>query len=602
MNRVRQLGALLLLAWLAAPGEARAQVPPVVLDTIPVTGSRVSADLPLRTRAVQVLDREALLALPARNVADALRWGLGIDLSARSGAQADLSIRGASFEQVLVLVDGRRMSDPQTGHFDLDLTVPLERVERIEILRGPASAVYGADAIGGVVNIITRDDASWTGRVEAGSFGTGSASIHGGFGARDRFSGDVTAEVGRSDGHRDGTDWEQTLGSAGVGIPLFGGRVTGDAGWARRDFGAADFYAPRPSFEATRTTTASAGWRSRSPGVVSVEPIVAWRRHTDDFILERDDPDFYRNVHTSTQLGGEVVGRIHPGEGVVLAVGGELYRDRLESTALGDREEDRWAVFAEAAVPLPDDVDLSIGLRRDGHDLWGEATSPSVGAVWQASPRFGAFFSWGRSFRGPSWTERHYEDPSHRAREDLLPETARSAELGFVWEDPGEFRLDVAAFRRHTRNLIDWARPAGSDGLWETRNVARARFRGLEVAARWPLDPGTSVSVGGAWLSIEAGIDEELDSRYALRPIRDQVHVGVTRRLPDDAILTLRGVQGRRAGDETYREVDVRLQVPLLSGVLYVDVRNATDTRHADITGNPVPGRAYYAGFRLGGG
>ena len=77
--------------------------------------------------------------------------------TARCGWTADLSIRGSTFEQVLVLVDGVRMSDPQTGHFDLDLAVPLERVERIEILRGPASAVYGADALGGVVNVVTRD-------------------------------------------------------------------------------------------------------------------------------------------------------------------------------------------------------------------------------------------------------------------------------------------------------------------------------------------------------------------------------------------------------------------------------------------------------------
>jgi hypothetical protein len=127
-------------------GEGRRGTGPPGHD--PVLGSRVSAELPLRTRSVQVLDRPTLESLPARSVAEALRWATGWSLGSRSPAQTDLSIRGGSFEQVLVLVDGVRMSDPQTGHFDLDLAVPLDRVERIEILRGPASAQYGSDAWG----------------------------------------------------------------------------------------------------------------------------------------------------------------------------------------------------------------------------------------------------------------------------------------------------------------------------------------------------------------------------------------------------------------------------------------------------------------------
>lgn len=589
------------LAILPAPG-VEAQLQPVPLDTIPVLGSRVSVDLPLRTRSIQVIDGEELRSLPARSVADVLRWGLGVEVGTRSPAQSDLSIRGAGFEQVLVLVDGKRMSDPQTGHFDLNLAIPLDRVERIEILRGPASVLYGGDAVGGVVNVVTRDDPSWGFRGEGGSFGTRTFSGGGGVRLGGTGSLQLSGEMGSSDGHREGTDWEQVIGSAMLRLPLLSGRLTGEAGRGERDFGAADFYAPFPSFESTQTTTASLGWRTLRPGAFHLEPRVTWREHDDDFILIRDDPAQYRNQHVSTQLAGELVSRIRLSPALSLALGGEAGRDRLESGSLGDREEERWALFGEGAYTTGGGVDLSAGLRLDDHDRWGDFRSPSAAIAIPVDEDLRLRASWGKAFRGPSWTERHYSDPAHEASPDLRPEESEAWEVGFQWVDDGDFRLDAAMFRRTSRNLIDWARPHGSEALWETRNVAVARFRGLEAEARWALAGGSTFFTGGSWLSISAEVDEALESKYALRPLRDQWIVGYTYRLPDEALLTVRTVRARRTGEETYREVDFRLEVPALGGLLYLDLRNLTDSEHVDPTGNPVAGRAFYVGYRLGPG
>ncbi len=587
------------LAFAALPLAAQ-QAPPVPLDTLQVLGSRASPDLPLRTRSVQVLSRAELQGLPARTVADALRWGLGVELGERSPAQADLSVRGAGFEQVLVLVDGKRVSDPQTGHFDLNLAIPLDRVERIEILRGPASVLYGGDAVGGVVNVVTRDDPSWSFRGEWGSFGTRTLAGQGGVPLGPRGSLQLSGEMGNSDGHREGTDWEQLLGTAVLRLPLLGGSATGELSRGERDFGADGFYAPFPSFESTRATTASAGWRPLAPGRLELEPRITWREHTDDFILIREDPAFYRNQHVSTQLGGEVVGRLRLAPGVSVAVGGEGGRDRLESGTLGDREEERWALFGEGAWATGGGVDVSGGIRLDRHDRWGDFVSPSVAVAIPVEEDVRLRASWGRAFRGPSWTERHYTDPAHRASPELLPEESDAWEMGLTWEDGGDFRLDVAGFRRTSTNLIDWVRPAGSEALWETRNVTRARFKGLEAEARWEMGDGRSFFTGGTWLSVAAQVEEGVESKYALRPLRDQWIVGYSHRLPDDAVLTLRAVQGRRTGEESWVEVDLRLEVPLLGGHLNVDARNLTDADRPDLTGNPVAGRAIYVGYRLG--
>ena len=170
---VRWLALAVALSSLSVP--LSAQLPPLArLDTLRVeVASRIASGFPARSRVVQVLTEEDLRLLPVRTVAEALRWMTAADLQSRSPAQADLSFRGSTFEQVLVLVDGVRMSDPQTGHFDLDLAVPLDRVARIEVLEGPASALYGADALGGVVNVVTREGGTRaSGWFERGAFDT----------------------------------------------------------------------------------------------------------------------------------------------------------------------------------------------------------------------------------------------------------------------------------------------------------------------------------------------------------------------------------------------------------------------------------------------
>ncbi len=608
-------------------------VPPIVLDTLPVLGSRTSAGLPLRSRSVEVLDRTTLDALPARSVADALRWANGVELSARSPAQADLQLRGGTFEQVLVLVDGVRMSDPQTGHFDLDLAIPLDRVERIEILRGPASAQYGSDAIGGVVNVVTRSrTAGASARVEGGSFGTGVLAVDGAAELPGSLRLEAGFEGGRSDGHREGTDWEQLLGSLRIAAPVAGGSLRTDLGAARRDFGAADFYAPFPSFEATRTRTAAVAWHPSPEARVRVEPRATWRGHDDDFTLIRDNPEVYRNIHRSTQLGADVVvrvalpGSLVPGSGGVVAVGAEAARHELDSNALGDRSESRVAVFAELSSRPLQGADLSIGLRHDGHARWGGFTSPSVAASLEVTPGVRIRGSWGRAFRGPTWTERFYADPGHVPNPDLRPERGGAWEVGARLEPVDGLAFSVAGFLRTTEDLIDWARTAGGGeggevAPWIPRNVNEARFRGVELDASWRVDAATRVTLAGALLSTRARGEAGLESKYALRPLTEKVGVGFERALPGELLLSSRLTHGRRGGvreldtgaritarEPSFREVDLRIAAPLPLPVaggtarVYLDGRNLLDAEHPDLTGNPVPGRAFYLGIEVGGG
>jgi len=345
-------GVLAALIFAAVPRAASAQQRTTMLDTVQVTVSSRSAGTGVRSE--EVITREEIARLPARTIADVLDDALGVEIMGRSPAQADIAMRGSSTTQVLVLVDGVRVNDLQTEHANLDLAIPLADVERVEILRGSGSTLYGPDAAGGVVNIITagHDGAAASRaslRAWGGSFGTGGASGSLADSVGD-FAIQASAEHERSDGHRADTDYGVTQASLAAARALGSGRLRARAGLGVRSFGAADFYATYPSYERTRSATASLRYDFSPADRVRASLTASTRRHSDDYVLVRDDPSLYHNRHRSWQSGLEAIARVALTPGLVAAVGADASDARLSSERLGDREEKRGALFAEATL------------------------------------------------------------------------------------------------------------------------------------------------------------------------------------------------------------------------------------------------------------
>ncbi len=602
----RILGTALLLHGLApvfvvTDRAVSAQEEIIPLDTLHIhVGSRVSSAIPALTRSIQLLSRETIEALPARTISDLLEMATGVDVMSRSPAQSDLSLRGAGFEQVVVLVNGVRMSDPQTGHFDLDLVVPLDQVERVEILRGSASALYGADAVGGVVNVVTRGGGLGLNvRGEGGTWETARLSVGGGLGEPTGVAVQGGGEVSRSDGHRTGTDYEIALAHASGRAPIAGGHAVLEVGYARRDFGARDFYAPFPSFEKTRTRTSSLRW-----GASGVDLGLSYRSHDDEFILIRDDPSAFTNQHTSSQAGGEVLIRGGEMQGLNLAVGAEVYRDILESNNLGDHRETRWAIFGEAVVGRGGPGALTLGLREDWHEGFGTFISPSLSAAYSFRETVRVRAAAGRSFRAPTWTERYYSDPVNVGREDLDPEQAWSVEAGADLLRSSVRRLSITGFVRRATDLIDWARlrADGEDVPWETRNVEEATFRGLEMDLAFAGPLGTSFSAGGMILSLSSEEAPGYRSKYALRPLKERINVGLSRTFHTGLAVNVRAQRGKREGEDLYHRVDLRTGYDFGSMTLYLDANNLFDAEYPDVTGARAPGRAFFMGLDVGTG
>ena len=561
--------------------------------------SRLAGDA--RTRAVTLLDRVALEGLSATTVSEALRWAVGVDLRPRSLAQADVAVRGGTFEQVVVLVDGVPMSDAQTGHFDLDVVVPLAAVERIEVLRGAGSAVHGADAMGGVINVVTRPASAGPRgqvQVEAGGFGRAAGSLRLATSLGD-WAGAASGRVDRSDGHRDGTDHDMRLADLSLHGPVGGGTLALRIGAAERDFGADGFYAPFPSYEETRTRTLSARF-TQGTGAGIVDVVVHGREHDDDFVLRRGDPAFYQNVHESRQTGVDVTMRSVPRGPWVWSVGVAGGRDALESTNLGTRSAARGATFGELGWN-GDAVRLRGGMRLDGRADFAPTWAPSLSAGWSPSKTVGLRAALGRSFRAPTWTDRFYEDPANRGDPDLAVETAWSGEAGVDVRPGGGGLFRITAFVREARDLIDYARPADGpdDAVWQTRNVESARFRGVEIEIGG-IAVGPAV-VDGALELLDVKSDEagNFVSKYALRPLTRSAVLGA--RVPLGAGITaaLRVENRRRSGEADRTAADLRVEARVGSSRLWVDATNLGDAHWLDVSGLPAPGRSLRTGLSL---
>jgi iron complex outermembrane receptor protein len=555
--------------------------------------SRAAPVIGTASRAMEVLDADAIRALPASSITDVLRLGLGVDMMSRSPALADMAIRGSSYEQVLILVDGVRLRDAQTGHFNLNLAVPFDQVERIEILRGPASSLYGSDALGGVINIVTRSQGSRaTARLGRGSFATTGIDVS----ARAP-AGPVALDVAGnyldSDGHRAGTDVQLGAGRFLASLPVGGAPLVADVAYTARDFGAAGFYGNYPAFESVRTTTASARWRLSPGSVTSIEPVFSWRHNSDDFLLDRNNPTGYRNRHETDGFVGEVIGRTKLGGGS-LAAGLHGSREGLKSASLGNRSE--WSVGAsvELAAGSTSGVSATAGLRGDRLSSGDFALSPSIAGAWHPRGWLRLRSSAGEAFRAPTWTERYYSDPVNIGTPDLSPERAWTFDGG-VDIEVGGVTSSLTGWVRSARDLIDWARPVG-ETIYETRNVNSATFRGLEAQLRDGDLAGFAVAIKGDWLTVSSAAADGFESKYALRPLAQNFSLSIERQV-GWVSGGFRLANQRRVGEPSWLLADARLALHAQDFTLRIDGLNLGDELYRDIVGYPAPGRSITVGI-----
>lgn len=316
-----------------------AEEPVYTLEPLIVTATRVPTKFSYLTRNVILIEAEEIRTLPVSSIGELLQYA--IDLRSRGTTQQDPSIRGATFEQVLILIDGVKVNDPQTGHHNLDIPLVIEDVERIEILQGHGSSLYGPDAFGGVVNIITKPTSAKKVRVLLGDYKTWAGLISYPY-TYGSYIGCFSIERRKSDGWRSNTDFEVLTFTHQSSLNLTRGSLRLVLGYMDKDFGANEFYGTPDSREATETEFTSLKGETKH-----LESTVYYRKHYNRYEVDKTNPNTQVNLHTTYIYGGETQSRFPIGAIGNLLLGGEIQEEVIRSNALGDWNNQRVSLFTE---------------------------------------------------------------------------------------------------------------------------------------------------------------------------------------------------------------------------------------------------------------
>ena len=479
------------------------------LDEIEVSAQRSPALYSQVARIISVIESEEIEAAPAQSVQDLLEYVAGVDVRQRGaeGVQADVSIRGGTFDQTLILLNGVNITNPQTGHHNLNLPISLAQVERIEILEGPAARVYGPNAFSGAINIITKqsDSNSITIYLGGGSFCLVNTNLSGSF-KTGKLSHSVTLNRKKSDGYINNTDFEISNIFYSNKLNTEKGKFSFQVGASQKGFGANSFYTPKypNQYEETKTLFTSAKWESNSK--LHLAPVVYWRRHQDRFELFRDNPaSWYTNHnHHLTNVFGANLNSWVQSEFGKSAFGIEFRSENILSNVLGEEMDlpqnvpGEDAVFTKSAsrntlslflehVVFVDKWTVTAGLMSNyisGSNL-GINLFPGIDVSYSFVQELKIFTSFNTSLRMPTFTDLYYSGPTNIGNPDLNPEKSVTLEGGLKLNQDfvqGHF----VVFYRQGKNIIDWVKMDG-DEVWQPKNLTQLNSLGTEVQIQFAL-------------------------------------------------------------------------------------------------------------------
>ena len=593
---------LLVLVFFVLPNPSISQgvedTMSVVLDEISITATRIPTAARELTKQIEVLPRSLMELMPSATIDELLRLSAAIDIRRRGpfGAQADLGMRGAGFGQNLVMVDGIRVNDPQSGHHSLVMPFRAEDIERVEILPGHMSGLHGADAFGGLVNIVTRTTTPNTAalRLTTGMHGLVDAAAHW---SVHKHRANMRNSVGhiRHDGYSDGTDLRMSTVTHRSNFRVGTGDVSVLAAYLDKEFGAFDFYSPGrgiPSREHIRSVLATAQTRQAVKSAV-FRGGASWRRLHDTFVFDSRIPDQYVNTHVTDMFTMDAAVFADLFSTIQSSAGVQLYSDRISSSALGEHRRHAAAVFASGRHRIASALITTADLRLDVHSDTPPQFNPSIGVAFLPARTATMHVSVGRSFRMPSYTDLYYRDPVNSGSPDLVPEHAWSTEVGGRFSLSDKLRLSATVFHRRQYALIDYVLDAASD-RYIARNIHDAFAQGLNAGVEFAGD-AQRIATSLQYQYLFSKLDDAgpLVTRYALMHPRHKLTALLALPLGEFVRTQVAAVYARpfEHGSQ-YATLDVRVRWQAGGRfVIGASAENVFNHGYEEIPGIPMPGR-----------
>lgn len=642
-----------LLVALSAEGQAQ-HPPPRSLDTVQVTATRITSPLPRTARHLQVLDTLQVHTAPRPEVSELLRTATLVDVRQRGpfDAQTDLGIRGGTFDQALVLVDGIPMTDPQTGHHLMNLPLMGDGIERIEVLYGGAARTFGAGAMTGAINVVTREPMGRKGslQLEGGEYGAylvrASQDIGGPKGGVR-----LSAFHGSHDGYMPNSDMDRTGAHLSALHRFRRIEVKGQLAGLHRRFGAQNYYSSTypdqqeiigSYFAAAEVRNNAAPWKWQ---------VKAYhRRHDDQFQLFRESDGYYRyadgyfirgeadtarfsptffytfhNRHR-TQVTGTDAAVQRSWKAGTTALAAHARWERIRSNVLGEPLDEpieapgarepftRGTQRQNLALHLDHRVELGrwgvdVGVLFNTNSDFAPEWAPGIDLYHRWSGGHLTYANAGRAFRFPTWTDLYYTRGGAQGSKDLQPEHAEHLELGHrIHRD--RWSLVVCAWRRMGDDLIDWVRLPG-DPVTRATNLTQVDLNGVEL--QFDLKPGAGKGRGGVLYAYQWSDQQDFPftSLYVLDHLEHNAVLWWVQRVAERWLF--RTDLSWRTRYSTYTSfpdgkavaypaplrLDVRIDRTIGRVTLHVGATNLLDAEQVDRGNVLLPGRWLTAGVRV---
>ena len=564
------------------------------LDSITIKSSRIDLPFKENSRTISIITSETINESPATNLVELLQQEAGIDVRRQGiyGMQSDLYVRGGGFDQTLLLIDGIKVEDPQTGHHTLNIALPLEVIKRIEIIKGPAARIFGQNAFTGAINIVTKSNdsiknntgfqlGSYNQQHAAATLGTrvGTTSLMG------------HASVNSSEGYRYNTDFNNQNFFVKSSFNTAANPIEVLATFSERKFGGNQFYAidAKEQYEETQSSLVGVS-TTLQKGNLKLSPQLYWKRNQDMYLYIRNNPSVYRNLHISNKIGGQINAAYSSNIGVT-GFGIDLAKVEMESNRLGHRNRWMGTLFVEHRFSFLDNaLDVTPGVSVGYFSDFETNAFPGIDIGYTINEHFRVYTNAGYTYRTPTYNDFYYVGSRDEGNENLVPEEAISQELGLKYFGD-KISATVAFFNRDSDNLIDYTKD-NEDDKWKSNNLTSLNTRGVEVQLSAPFKLGQynqSFNLGYTHLNEDLKAVRANFSKYIINSLNHQLTARLKSQFTKNLTHSFVYKFAERATGESYSVVDAQLKLLIPGLELTVTANNIFNTDYVETGIVPMP-------------
>ena len=583
-------------------------------------------------RILTVIDKTEIKRSAVQSIDQLLDYVAGIDIRQRgtNSTQADISIRGGSFDQVLVLLNGVNITDPQTGHYNLDIPLNLSDVSRVEVLEGSSARVLGPNAFSGAINIVTEnsDKQSLTAELTGGSFVTLSQAVSGNFQV-DKVQTFASVSHNSSNGYMTNTDFNFLNGFVHSMLKTEkAGKFELQLAGQTKDFGANSFYtlAYPNQFESTKTFMAALNW-SLTNGNWQYNAQAYWRQHHDRFELIRNSASLVPFNYHMTDISGGKASATHSSVIGKTTLGFEIRNEHIFSNVLGNPIDTLRApmevngFFTKGNNRLIETglIDHSLKIGK-WYFSAGAAVSNSttfgingyggLDIAYSFSDNIRIFADANSGVRLPTFNDLFYSNTKQKiiANPNLLPEKSQTVEVGTkVFEE--NWKLDATLYYRMGQNVIDWIK-LPTETVWQSKNLTSINALGADISFAYYFHNGYLKKLGLVYSYLQMDkIADNFDSKYALDYLKNKISVSIDHSIWKklsaswklayfDRTGTYYDVKSVKQSFKPYVLLDTRFLWADKTFDVFLDLNNILNSNYADYGGLTQPGINFNIGVR----